>query len=100
MDELRGKITDILLDGNNENAAFWAPEMADEILSLIAKTDSGAEVSCSGVLSDAERDMDMIFCLAIARTFKFGSPEAINLLEEYRGLMTKKEEMLEKIKGR
>jgi hypothetical protein len=50
-------------------------------------------------LSDAERDMDMIFCLAIARTFPFGSIESINLLEEYRELMTQKEEMLKKIKG-
>ena len=67
---------------------------------LKASKEPVAEVPCSAGLSDAERDMDMIFCLAIARTFKFGSPEAINLLEEYRELMTKKEEMLEKIKGR
>ena len=75
-------------------------ELIDKITSLISQTEPVAEVPCGAGLSDAERDMDMIFCLAIARTFKFGSPEAINLLEEYRELMTKKEEILEKIKGR
>ena len=67
---------------------------------FIEKKDDGSKVPCSGELSDAERDMDMIFCLAIAKTFTFGSSEAINLLEEYRSLMKNKEEMLKKIKGR
>ena len=66
---------------------------------LKAKTESGAQVPYSGGLSDAERDMDMIFCVAIARTFTFGSSEMCNLLDEYRALMKNKEEVLKKIKG-
>jgi len=59
-------------------------------------------MSCTnkgGGLSGAERDMDMIFCLAIAKTFTFGSPEMCNLLDEYKALMKNKEKELKKIKA-
>jgi hypothetical protein len=59
-----------------------------------------ADVLCNVGLSDAERDMDMLFCLAVARAFSFGSIEQIKILEEYSYVLKNREEMLDKIKGR
>lgn len=39
MEDVRSGIIDILLDGDNDNAKMWADVMADQILSLISKTD-------------------------------------------------------------
>ena len=55
MEELQEKIVLLLMDGDvNESGSENYIDTARKIISLVSKTDGGAEVPCSGVLSDAD----------------------------------------------
>ncbi|MCK5610606.1 hypothetical protein KAR91_52525 [Candidatus Pacearchaeota archaeon] len=54
MEELKDKIAEIADNYLRYHDLMTGEEVADKILSLIEKTDGGAEVPCSGVLSDAD----------------------------------------------
>jgi hypothetical protein len=50
-------------------------------------------------LSEPERDMEMIFCAALLRSLSIGDDKLIKIMNEYRGLMNRKEEVLKELKG-
>lgn len=59
MEDLQEKIVLLLMDNDvNESGSENYIDTASKIISLMAKTDSGAEVPCSGVLSDLAQAWD------------------------------------------